>query len=637
MEPEIKNFSEIERFIKERPKEADALAFKWQGFVKQNPEALSFRTAEEFHAWLAQHPKTDPDIWLGKEIQDAYFYLRSQHEDSQMQTQGIVDPSTPPVNLAILALPVLALAFRDRPKIIEDDKDYQKIAEEQKKLWLGKNPGKDFTSKEGLDYLYGSLDDESAPTLKKDAGQAFRDNPRYRKRIERYDKESKKIYKNIDDDPRVIRTRKEIAAHIKARQGYLKTHEEDKKPEDISRLIQKQSWERFVEKHPEKTKKYGQSNIDIKKAYEKEEIKKQLADLEQKTGRQIRYVEKTHRPQGISAEEAARRLESITPQLQEEDKEEKKYKQPPQPTPREFFGNVRTRISNIGRESYRVGKRLTTQEGRTIGRFAGRTGLNIARQGTRLTIQGGRAAIAGIRTTIQAAMMLSRVVVAGIAAIGPVGWIVIAVIIVIIVIVFFFIMLLGGGGGCASSLYSRVFVTSTRSNGDLVTYVKNNIDGTFTGDGLQAGDKICQWRADNATPNPLGGTWTAWLSTDAVDTKDRIVDQTYVRTECDKVVVADSKADLINGDIDNAIAKDENSNTLRDVGVWTGTKEHGERIANDNCSGWTVGDSSRGGMTGDSGSTTYIWTSFFSSRCDDSNNHLYCFEQGTISPTPTPT
>jgi hypothetical protein len=206
---------------------------------------------------------------------------------------------------------------------------------------------------------------------------------------------------------------------------------------------------------------------------------------------------------------------------------------------------------------------------------------------------------------------------------NPIGWIIIAIIVVIIIIVFLIVMFAGGGGGC-HAFSKRVFVTSTRSNGDLATYVKNNIDIAFSGDGLQAGDRICQWRADTVG---LGGAWIAWLSTDAIDAKDRIPDQTYVRTGCDVVVVADNKADLISSDIDAPIDKDENSKLLKDIGVWTGTHENGQRIVNDNCSGWTVGNSSKGGMTGDSGSTTYIWTHFFSSKCDDSKNHLYCFEQ----------
>jgi len=407
---------DIERFIKERPKEADALAFQWQEFAKQNPEVLSFDTADEFYAWAANHPGTDTSIWTGNEIQEAYFYLRDRHEDEQMQTQGQVNSSNIPAEL--IALPILALAFRDRPKIIEDDKDYQKLVEQHKKLWLEKNPGKDFNSKEGLDYLHGSLDDQNAPALKKDAEQAFRNNPKYKKRIERYDKEGRKIYKNIDDDPRVIRTREEIEAHIKARQEYLKTHEEDKKPEDVSRIIQKQSWERFARKHPEKAKIYGQSNIDIKKAYEKEEIKKQLSDLEQKTGRQVRYVEKIHRPQGISVEEATRRLESIIPSQ-------------PRPIPPE----PRTTIPQaVGRGFRPPGRRV---------------GLGIGRLGTRLVTQAGMAA--------------GRAAVGALAS-NPIGWVVIGVIVAIIIIVFLIIMLAGGGGGGQTLTPGRLYECAPEVN-----------------------------------------------------------------------------------------------------------------------------------------------------------------------------
>lgn len=275
--------------------------------------------------------------------------------------------------------------------------------------------------------------------------------------------------------------------------------------------------------------------------------------------------------------------------------------QPQIQTPTRGFFN-----RGIGRGSARLG-----------GRAAGRTGSMAGRLASRFAAQAG--------------MMVGRAAAqAGVALVAnPVGLIVIGVIVAIIIIVFLIIMFAGGGGGgCSSSLNKKVFVTSTKSNGNLVAYVKNNIDSAFSGDGLQAGDRICQWRADNAAPSPLGGTWTAWLSTNIIDAKDRIADQKYVRAECDEVIVADNKADLINGDIDNPIAKDENSNFLKDVGVWTGTADNGQRITNDNCSNWTAGDSSQGGMTGNSGSKTdESWTSFFSIECDRTNYHLYCFEQ----------
>ena len=383
MGPKTTSLKELEQFIKNYPERASVLADGWRKFSRQNPDTLP----------------TDTDILLGRDIEEAYFYLRDQHEDKQMQEQGEINPNIVPIDL--VAPTILALAFRDRPKIIEDDRDYQKLAEQHKKLWLEKNPGKDFTSKEGLDYLYGSLDNEDAPTLKKDAEQAFRNNPKFKKRAERYDKEKKKVYKNTDEDPALIKTRREIEEHTKARQEYLKSHEEDKKPEDISQSVQKQSWERFVRQHPEKAKAYAQKNIDVKRTYEKQEIKKQLAEMEQKTGKQVRYVEKIHRPQGMDVEEATQRLESIIPSQ-----------------PRPIAPERRATIPQA------VGTRF--------GPPGRRAGSGIGRMGTRLVTQAGLAA--------------GRGVVAGAVAIGSMGWIVIGIIVLIALAVFLIILLLGGGG-----------------------------------------------------------------------------------------------------------------------------------------------------------------------------------------------
>lgn len=383
MGPKTTSLKELEQFIKNYPERASVLADGWRKFSRQNPDTLP----------------TDTDILLGRDIEEAYFYLRDQHEDKQMQEQGEINPNIVPIDL--VAPTILALAFRDRPKIIEDDRDYQKLAEQHKKLWLEKNPGKDFTSKEGLDYLYGSLDNEDAPTLKKDAEQAFRNNPKFKKRAERYDKEKKKVYKNTDEDPALIKTRREIEEHTKARQEYLKSHEEDKKPEDISQSVQKQSWERFVRQHPEKAKAYAQKNIDVKRTYEKQEIKKQLAEMEQKTGKQVRYVEKIHRPQGMDVEEATQRLESIIPSQ-----------------PRPIAPERRATIPQA------VGRRFGTP-----GR---RVGLGIGRMGTRLVTQAGMAA--------------GRAAVGALAS-NPLGWIALVVIVTVFVATVILIIMFAGGGG----------------------------------------------------------------------------------------------------------------------------------------------------------------------------------------------
>lgn len=552
------------QLIKESPLEAGVLALKWQEFVERYPDTASFETIGEFNIWIKDHPEVDRDalneILDGKYVQDAYFLLREQHEEEQMRTKGRIDRSVTRADLPHISN--LETAYNNQPGIMEDDKDYQKITENLKKHWLEQNPGKDFKSRQGIDYLYGSLGNDKAPTLKEDAEKIFTDN--HGIKAEKYKEAGRIVYSNPHDDPMVKNLRKTVAEHTKARKEHLGA------PADIGQTIQNKSLQKFIKEYPEKAHVYTKKGGNI-----------------------------------------------AAPQETRETREKKKKK------------TFLERSQDIY-DWYNKSRR-TLRAGRRVGGFTGRATRNAARAGERFVAQGGRSAMTGIR----GALMGARAAIAGAqgvtAAVGavanPVGLTVIAVIIVIIIIVFLIVLLAGGGGGCSSLFNKRVFVTSTQSSGDMVTYVRNNIDNTFNGDGLQAGDRICQWRADNATPGPLGGTWITWLSTNAQDAKDRIPDQTYVRTDCDLVIVVDNKEDLINGDLNRAIDKDESGILLKDVGVWTGTSGSGERINNDNCSNWTSSDSSQGGMTGDSGSTTDIWTSFFSSKCDDLKNHLYCFEQ----------
>ena len=169
----------------------------------------------------------------------------------------------------------------------------------------------------------------------------------------------------------------------------------------------------------------------------------------------------------------------------------------------------------------------------------------------------------------------------------------------------------------------KVFVISTRSSGNLVAFVKTNIDGNFSGNGLEAGDRICKWRADNASGGPLGGTWIAWLSSSSSDAKDRIVNDKYVRL--DGSLVANNKADLIDGTISNQIEINENGVVVdpADPYSWTGTDSQGLRMSN-TCSVWTSG------VNGQIGYNSVIdgrWTDIGTRSCGNSGQHLYCFEQ----------
>lgn len=270
MDPDIKNFSQIEKLIRENPKEADARYFEWQQSLKANasssPELYSIETSEEFYRWAKEHPEKniDPSVWVGKEISEAYYYLREQHEDSQMKENGTVDRTTVPPGLA--GVPLLAASFLQKPKIMQDDGGYQKIEERLRKEWLKKNNVKDFSSNEGLDYLHGSLDDRAKVSIRKEAEEVFRSNPKFKKRVERYDKEAKKIYKDHRNDPQWLANERSAQLEIndrlvlleKARDKKIKLSKEEieKSQQKIIQDVQNKHREEFAEKHPEKAKIY---------------------------------------------------------------------------------------------------------------------------------------------------------------------------------------------------------------------------------------------------------------------------------------------------------------------------------------------------------------------------------------------
>lgn len=385
MDPNIRNFSEIEKLIKENPKLAQEQAFEWQRFLKSNaidaPELYSIENADEFHLWIQAHPERhiDPSIFVGKEISESYYYLREQNENAQMQNEGKVDTNNVPQEL--VALPLLAASFLERPKIIQEDRDYQKIEEKLKKEWLLKNPGKDFSSKEGLDYFYGSLEEKNAPSLSSDAEKTFRDNPKLEKRIERYDKEQKKIYKNPQNDPALRENERKTQEHIQARQTYLNTNPNAPKSsfEETSRLVREKSSGDFTTKYPEKATNYAQKINDRKE-------EKRSDTQSQSLQRMLNKI----------------RQEEMGPKIP------RQTLRSPERFLRRAFG------------------RGTSQAGKGMARAGGRLASRVA---SRAAMAAGRAAMQGIAALVA----------------NPVGLIVIGVIILIVIIVFLIVMFAGRG------------------------------------------------------------------------------------------------------------------------------------------------------------------------------------------------
>ncbi len=137
---------------------------------------------------------------------------------------------------------------------------------------------------------------------------------------------------------------------------------------------------------------------------------------------------------------------------------------------------------------------------------------------------------------------------------------------------------------------------------------------------LSSADSLCQAEAEAAS---LPGTWTAWISNSSTDAQDRITDGIY-RLRTVTTVVANSKADLTDGTLNNAINLNASGGT-ETGGVWTGTAVDGTE-GTSHCTDWGV-HSADTATIGDSSATDSTWTdNGTSTDClIDTKYRYYCF------------
>jgi hypothetical protein len=160
---------------------------------------------------------------------------------------------------------------------------------------------------------------------------------------------------------------------------------------------------------------------------------------------------------------------------------------------------------------------------------------------------------------------------------------------------------------CNEGVLGPVFVTSEEYDGDFGF--------------LMAADGACSELAGAAG---LQGLWGAWLSDGSTEAEDRIIDAAqYVLV--DGTVIANSKADLLDGNLDAPIQVDENGDTVSgDFEVWTGTEIDGTNSGVDNCDDWTGNSSRDSGQSGRADAMGPTWTEAGEEDCD-LFNRLYCF------------
>jgi hypothetical protein len=162
-------------------------------------------------------------------------------------------------------------------------------------------------------------------------------------------------------------------------------------------------------------------------------------------------------------------------------------------------------------------------------------------------------------------------------------------------------------------------LTSVDGNGNLGSWP--DAGGSS---GIAAGDAICQARATAAgLSNPTH--FKAWLSDSTTNAKDRINSNgPWVRL--DGVLIANSKADLLDGSLFTGISVTETMNYNGSwANVWTGTATDGNK-ATDHCSNWTSSSSGTNGRTGSGNHTGQRWTDHWSAACNTNYRSLYCIE-----------
>ena len=176
---------------------------------------------------------------------------------------------------------------------------------------------------------------------------------------------------------------------------------------------------------------------------------------------------------------------------------------------------------------------------------------------------------------------------------------------------------------CIFGASCTAFVTSRPFTADLVSEAAALGLGDFTGDGIGAGDAICNDLAQTAL---LPGTFKVWLSYSLIlDPESRFVQAAvpYIRT--DGTPIAANWPDLTDASLSAPLNVDENQNPTGFAEVWAATSPVGTYDGLSTCAGWTstVAAPARFGRND---LTDSRWTEWIRNDCS-TPRRLYCFEQ----------
>ena len=136
---------------------------------------------------------------------------------------------------------------------------------------------------------------------------------------------------------------------------------------------------------------------------------------------------------------------------------------------------------------------------------------------------------------------------------------------------------------------SYMFVSLARQQGDF---------------GVANWDDECE--ADASAAGLAAGDYLAWLSTSTINAADTLPSGPFFRP--DGVLIALSKADLIDGKILNPISLKADGSPPQDTLVWTGTLANGTASPIGSCDDWSSADNGTRGGNGRTSFTDQRWS-----------------------------
>lgn len=388
----VRNSPALRAFIQQNPDNAREAISSWNEFASSYPDLGSITSSEQWYTWLTSHPEVkDESLWIGKEVQVVWDDL--SRENPQAQTTPTQTSPAPNLGLGSAlgkGIGGLGNAFI-KASVLENEWDYQRVAYDLQREWRKEHGVEDFSSKEGADFLHGSLENPNGEGLdekvRKKLAELATTNQKLAKTLARHEEQKKKTYDNLNDDPSVSLTHNNIGSEYALRLALLEkenpnatTKEREALEAKLYEKISQKAWDKFTKNHPEKTQaysgeKHAKSNKDILSAKQRMDEKEQEKDIQKGLVDLAQAINQVEREEQENETEQEQPSSQNQPSQPEEPPVQKPPPESPPPKPpsiprtpgsQGIGGRMLRSLGSKGGAATRAGSRAALTAGRAL-------------------------------------------------------------------------------------------------------------------------------------------------------------------------------------------------------------------------------------------------------------------------------